>query len=414
MTERGDNIAAGSFSDGLKGNCWKKPKNFQEILKMHQKKYPLMEPQDYGKLIFQSEFGPEHMISDREAVHAYLKEEMAAMTEAASPGCPEEIGNGLCRFPLSACSSAEAAALAADLFILTAQEYKTALGRHIEGGGEGELQGLGGQCGGAKDARQRNDLGDGPNMPEAYGTAQGLQGKLELAKELKVSGMEEWAEEWKEKGYPAVHHSAAYREAYHPHYRLLRKEYADFFPVLGELYKLAEKAGEGKHMTVAIDGRCGSGKTTFAGLISRLLPCNVVHMDDFYLPMEQRADNWAETPGGNMDFARLRSEILLPALAGECVCYRPYSCRKGELEETVRLPPCGLTIVEGSYSHHPLLAEAYDLKIFLTCSKQEQIRRLKAREGEYFSAFEQRWIPMEENYFFSCDVEAKSDMILAL
>ena len=41
-------------------------KEFTQILEAHLGKHPLMEPQDFGKLVFQSEFGPEHMVSDRQ------------------------------------------------------------------------------------------------------------------------------------------------------------------------------------------------------------------------------------------------------------------------------------------------------------------------------------------------------------
>lgn len=443
--------------------------SFMEIVWEHRKRYPLMEPQDYGKLIFQSVYGPEHMITDVQEVRAYMAEEFSHMAQDALPKIPEDIGNGLCRFPLCACPSAEAAELLADLFVLTA-------GQDSESNAE-------------KKSRLLDEL----------------QGKLEQVKTLGIPGMEAWVQQWKEKGYPAVHHSRAYREAYHPHYRLLRKEYAVYFPVLWEIYQLTmegkgeivkehivlrrkqeaasgqeqeaasgrkqeaassqkqeaasaqgqeaasgqeqgtasgqeqgtassqkqeaacaqeQEAASGQEQTekrgsrqkgpviVGIDGRCGSGKTSFAKLIAEIFSCNVVHTDDFYLPMEERAENWTEIPGGNMDFDRLHSEILIPARWGDEVLYRPYCCQDGAYREALRLPTCPLLIVEGSYSHYPLLAEAYDLKVFLTCSQEVQKRRLQEREGSYFTMFEKRWIPMEENYFQHFEVEAGSDLVV--
>ena len=44
---------------------------------------------------------------------------------------------------------------------------------------------------------------------------------------------------------------------------------------------------EGKRI-LAIDGRCTSGKTTLAEQIEKSLPCNIVHIDDFYLPFSKR------------------------------------------------------------------------------------------------------------------------------
>jgi len=186
-----------------------------------------------------------------------------------------------------------------------------------------------------------------------------------------------------------------------------------FFPVLGEVCRrIRREQQEARPMVIGIDGRCGSGKTGLAALIARLFPCRVIHMDDFYLPFALRRENWTEVPGGNMDFERLRLEILEPVRQGKPVYYRAYRCQEDRLEEAVLMPPGQLTVVEGSYSHHPLLAEYYDLKIFLTCPDEVQRRRLQEREGSHFPMFEKRWIPMEENYFRQDQVESGSDFVV--
>lgn len=68
--------------------------------------------------------------------------------------------------------------------------------------------------------------------------------------------------------------------------------------------------------------------------------------------------------------------------------------------------------MEGSYSCHPTLADCYDLKVFVTCSREEQARRLLAREGERYSGFTARWIPLEEGYFAKFQIEQTVDFIL--
>lgn len=57
------------------------------------------------------------------------------------------------------------------------------------------------------------------------------------------------------------------------------------------------------------------------------------------------------------------------------------------------------------------LAVCYDLKVFVTCSKEEQARRLLAREGERYSGFTARWIPLEEGYFAKFQIEQTVDFI---
>ena len=71
-----------------------------------------------------------------------------------------------------------------------------------------------------------------------------------------------------------------------------------------------------------------------------------------------------------------------------------------------------MNIVEGSYSQHPLLAESYDVKLFVTAEREVQELRLRAREGEHYSAFEKIWIPMEERYFRQFSVEEKADCVI--
>ena len=164
----------------------------------------------------------------------------------------------------------------------------------------------------------------------------------------------------------------------------------------------------------AIDGRCGSGKTTLASAIARVFPCNVVHMDDFYLPPQRRGADWMAHPAGNMDLERLRTQVLEPLRNGCGPAYRPYVCRTGEFGEMVSLTPGRLTIVEGSYAHHPALAQGYELKIFLTCTREVQERRILAREGDRarFERFLRIWMPLEERYFQTYSIQEKADLVV--
>ena len=168
-----------------------------------------------------------------------------------------------------------------------------------------------------------------------------------------------------------------------------------------------------KPLVLALDGRCGSGKTTLANTLARQFPAStVLHTDDFYLPPADRVPGWEQIPCANMDLARLRDEALRPAYEGQPVPYRAYSCREGDYLPTVQLAAQPLVILEGSYSHHPLLAGYETLRVFVTCSKPEQTRRLQAREGERYANFAARWIPLEEAYFAQYNVEVKADFAI--
>lgn len=171
---------------------------------------------------------------------------------------------------------------------------------------------------------------------------------------------------------------------------------------------LTEKKSE--NLVIAIDGMCGSGKTWLAEEISRELPARVFHMDDYYLPLEERMPGWEKEGGSNIDFQRFLQEVLLPAKRGERVLYRPYSCQKRMLQPAVSMDNCGISIVEGSYSQHPLLALHYDWKIFLYCSEEKQTQRLLQRNESRYTDFRDRWIPMENQYFLAYGICEKSDL----
>lgn len=168
--------------------------------------------------------------------------------------------------------------------------------------------------------------------------------------------------------------------------------------------------GGDRQLAVAIDGRCASGKTTLAMQLKEKLHCNVVSMDHFFPQPHQRTPERFKTPGGNVDYERVLSEIMSPLSKGEPVCYRPYNCHSRKFDEEIRLDSHRLTIVEGSYSCHPALWDYYDLRIFLSVGQEEQLRRIVLRNGpEAANVFEQRWIPLEEAYLSEFHIEERCD-----
>ena len=159
-------------------------------------------------------------------------------------------------------------------------------------------------------------------------------------------------------------------------------------------------AGEKPRIIAAIDGRCGSGKTTLAAWLMEQFDGNLFHMDDFYLRSEQRTlERLAET-GGNVDYERFREEVAAPLAAGREVLYRRFDCASFSLEEPVLFPAKRLNVIEGSYSIHPYFGGIYDLRVFMTIDPAVQAERIRRRNGEEkLQRFLSEWIPKEEAYF---------------
>lgn len=182
-----------------------------------------------------------------------------------------------------------------------------------------------------------------------------------------------------------------------------------FLPAIGAIETALQRTGG--PVIVAVDGRCASGKTTLATLCAgHFEDCNIFHMDDFFLPYEMRTPQRLATPGGNVDHERARAELFEPLSRGQSVTFSRFDCSTGTLEPPKTVPAAKLTIVEGSYSHHPALAGYSSLKLFLTCEPEEQLRRLAARCPEKLEDFRTRWIPLEEAYFRAFDIEEHSDL----
>ena len=180
--------------------------------------------------------------------------------------------------------------------------------------------------------------------------------------------------------------------------------------LISDLEKLLK---ENSRCIIGIDGRCAGGKTTLSNLLAGQFPARVFHMDDFYLPVEQRVAGGEKLPCANMDFGRMIKTVLQPAKKGEAVQYEAYSCRKKRLLPPVELTGQPLTIVEGSYSHYPELLPFYDLTVFLTCRRETQKERLIEREGERYPNYERLWIPLEEGYYRKYHVGERVDYRIA-
>lgn len=159
------------------------------VLMEHGKKYPVMQPTDAVKLIYQNEFGGGHLIKDENACMDYLYREYESVKKNDSTALYESIGNGLIRVNLSAVKT----------------EQLEILGRAFIRGA----------------AQHR-------------GTFHRFCAKLEVLKQLTANNyfafdentLQQYLKAYMAARCPAVSHSEIYRENYHPAYRVIR--YCDF------------------------------------------------------------------------------------------------------------------------------------------------------------------------------------------
>jgi len=162
---------------------------------------------------------------------------------------------------------------------------------------------------------------------------------------------------------------------------------------------------------VAIDGRCGSGKTTLAAQLKELGDYEIIQMDHFYPRLSQRTPQRLSEPGGNLDRERILEEVMKPLGRREKFEYRPYDPVSHSFADPVEINPGRAVVLEGSYSCHPDLFDYYDLRVFMTVGMPERLRRIRARNGEEgLEQFKKLWIPKEELYFETFGIENRCDL----
>lgn len=190
-----------------------------------------------------------------------------------------------------------------------------------------------------------------------------------------------------------------------------------FEPAVDRVRELME--GEFSNILVVIDGMSASGKSTLGFYLKELFDCNLFHMDDFFLQDYQRTKERLAEVGGNVDYERFREEVLEKILKQESVIYRPFDCKTRTIQGETEIMPKRLNIIEGSYSQHPYFSELYAHKDIVVCrifteiSKEQQIERIRNRNGEFMlKRFVEEWIPKENAYFEEFQVKEKSDMVL--
>ena len=154
----------------------------KEILKDHLKKYPQMQIQDAVKLLFQSEFGPGHLLRNTDYARKLLVEDIELTKDDES--AIEKISDQYVRFYLGN---------------LTLDDIDDVLGAMIE-------------------------------SAQIQGSKENFMKKLSDLKEMNLfdgDELDEYLNEYLKRDSLMVSHSDVYRTCYQPHYRVLLKECAE-------------------------------------------------------------------------------------------------------------------------------------------------------------------------------------------
>ena len=154
---------------------------------------------------------------------------------------------------------------------------------------------------------------------------------------------------------------------------------------------------------VAIDGRSGSGKTTFAAELSAQLPdATVVHLDDIYPGW----DGLAATP------ALVAAQVLAPLRRHELAAFRRFDWERDEFGPLVPVHPAAVVIVEGAGSSVGLARSYADLRLWLEADEPVRKRRALDRDGDAYRPHWGRWARQEDEVFGADNTRERADIIL--
>lgn len=338
--------------------------SFESCLLTEAAQHPLMKARDALKMCYQAARGAEHGIKDANAARKYLRDEIKAVEADEEALFYAPISPELCRV---------------DLRAWKARGLKWQW-----------LYNMFEKC-----------RGDGL-MDEKLAAVEHLaaEGKLPFT-------AEEWKAELSAWDGEAVSHSAAYREAYAPAYRIVPMKYICCFPILE---KMAEHPDG---CVVAIDGMSNSGKSTIGNLLTEVTEAGLVRMDDILTPagrMQVVSKGW---PGGNVNYAMFQRDIL-PNLSSEKAFSYPYFANHSlVLNRKRRVRRSPWRIVEGSYSQHVVFGDYADVKVFVRCARPTQRSRVVARDGVRLApSYFRIWIPQEDEYFEFFRLWEKADVLI--
>lgn len=181
--------------------------------------------------------------------------------------------------------------------------------------------------------------------------------------------------------------------------------------------ELAKLLGElepknGAYLTVAIDGRGASGKSTLAEFLRKELSrFTIINGDDFFEPVEHPI-LW-----GEFNDERFRDEVLNPIKSGRHdFTIRPYDFPSGELGRPKPLRIDQGVIIERCFSFQ--LPISWDIRIWVESPSTVCLERGLKRDGATAmgergtKAWTQIWQPKETRYIAESSPMTVADFII--
>lgn len=186
-------------------------------------------------------------------------------------------------------------------------------------------------------------------------------------------------------------------------------------------------------LRVAVDGRPASGKTTLANELAHLLGdrgCHVIQatIDEFMYPKALRYRRGIDSPEAcyedSFDFDALHRALLNPLGPGgsrrfQQATYDRRADRVLPLRMTTTAPVNAVLLFDGVFLMRPELNDSWDVRILVTASFDETLKRARLRDAVSLGSVERveerfrtRYLPSQARYFDSVRPTEVADIIL--
>ncbi|MGI8791912.1 MAG: uridine kinase family protein [Acidimicrobiales bacterium] len=167
-------------------------------------------------------------------------------------------------------------------------------------------------------------------------------------------------------------------------------------------------------LLIGVDGASGAGKSTLADALVAELGGAIVHLDDFYRPMEADRRAALDPQAGfelYFDWQRLIGEALDPLVLGEPAVFRRFDWQLDALgDDVVAVDPSGVIVVEGVYAHRPQLRGYYDIAVFVDTPAPVRRQRCEVRTDT--PDWMERWAAAEDWYLSNADPRPGADLVV--
>lgn len=171
---------------------------------------------------------------------------------------------------------------------------------------------------------------------------------------------------------------------------------------------LAAPARLGGVRFVAVDGRAGSGKTTFARRLAEALRAAGAEVAELHV--DDLLDGWSDLDGY---WTRLECGVLAPLRGGVDGAYRRYDWHRGRFEPdwaAVAVPE--VLLLEGVGSARARARPELSLSVFVTAPREIRLARGLARDGESLRGEWTRWMGLEDAHFATDRTATTVDLVV--